>query len=366
MGHRFHGSTKTGNRKAAEAVERELRAKGTADLEAQKRSGNGPLTLDIAAARYWVEVGQYHAGAATTKRDLARLIGRVGKNKRLDEITDRDVADLVAWRRQHTVKGRAKTKDGKQAQMIAPATVNRSTTEVLKKLFTRAKKGWRYQFPLEPNWREHRLHEPEERVRELHDEEGRALDATVRPDYAPWLEFASLTGLRHQETLIRWPNVNWAAKVITTIGKGGRTVTAPITAAVAAILNECKGHHPEYVFTYVCRRTRKHLGLVKGQRYPLTKEGTKTEWRRTVTRSGVKDFRFHDLRHTVATKVLRETGNLKIVKQTLNHRDIKTTTRYAHVLDSEVADALQRVADSRRPKAPENAPDHLNKTTSTN
>lgn len=31
----------------------------------------------------------------------------------------------------------------------------------------------------------------------------------------------------------------------------------------------------------------------------------------------------------------------------MNHRDIKTTLRYAHVLDSEVAEALERVQESR-------------------
>ena len=59
-------------------------------------------------------------------------------------------------------------------------------------------------------------------------------------------------------------------------------------------------------------------------------------------------LRFHDLRHDLATKLLRETGNLKLVQKALNHRNIKTTTRYAHVLDSEVAEGLERVAKLRK------------------
>jgi integrase len=125
-------------------------------------------------------------------------------------------------------------------------------------------------------------------------------------------------------------------------GKGGRTVSTPITDAVAALLEPLKGHHPEAVFTYTCQRTRD--GHMKGQRYPITYEGGKTEWARLMKRSCVKGLRFHDLRHTTATRLLRATGNLKLVQQALNHRDIKTTTRYAHVLNDEVAEALQRVA----------------------
>jgi len=59
------------------------------------------------------------------------------------------------------------------------------------------------------------------------------------------------------------------------------------------------------------------------------------------------DFRFHDFWHDLATKLLRETGNLKLVQKALNHGDIKSTLRCAHVLDEEVADAVERVAKSR-------------------
>ena len=170
--------------------------------------------------------------------------------------------------------------------------------------------------------------------------EAEALDAAVRDDYAAWFRFSRLTGLRRAETLIRWSNVNWAAKLITTVGKRGRPVMTPITPGVAAILAECKGHHDEFVFTYV----RRQPGEGKGQRFPITPGGAKTHWRRLQAKSGVKDFRFHDIRHDVATKLLRETGNLKIVQKALNHANIATTTKYAHVQTDEVAAAFEAVA----------------------
>jgi integrase len=156
--------------------------------------------------------------------------------------------------------------------------------------------------------------------------------------------------MRHQETLITWDCVNWASRTIVTIGKGRRTVTTPITDTVAEILEPLKGHHPEAVFTYECRRSIG--GRIKGQRYPLTREGTKTEWRRARSRSGVEGLRFHDLLHVVGTEIRRQTGNLKLVQQVLNHRDIKTTTRYAHVLETEKAAALEEFARRRSPIKP--------------
>ena len=65
-------------------------------------------------------------------------------------------------------------------------------------------------------------------------------------------------------------------------------------------------------------------------------------------KAGIKDFRFHDFRHDFASKLLRETGNLKLVQRALNHADIKSTLRYAHVLDEDIAAAVERVAKSRK------------------
>jgi integrase len=94
------------------------------------------------------------------------------------------------------------------------------------------------------------------------------------------------------------------------------------------------------------QRTRD--GRVKGERHPLTYSGVKIAWRRLRKRAGVVGFRFHDFRHDLGTKVLRVTGNLKLVQRLLNHASIKTTTRYAHVLDDEVAEAMERVAELRK------------------
>ena len=56
----------------------------------------------------------------------------------------------------------------------------------------------------------------------------------------------------------------------------------------------------------------------------------------------------HDFRHDLDTKLLRETGNLKFVQKALNHSNISSTLRYAHVLDEDVAAAVERVAKSRK------------------
>jgi integrase len=342
-GTRFHGSTGCTSKREAEAYERVERDRA----KQQVKSAASPVStkLDDVAGRYWSEIGQHHAGADTTWRDLERLINYFGSTKLLTEILDDDVAKLVAWRRGHRVTRHGKGKK-KEAPLIAPATVNRSTTEVLKKLFTRAK-AWGIRFDREPNWKQHWLKEPEERVRELKPEELDLLDAAARDDYRDIMDFADASGLRLNECLLRWPEVNWQGRQIVKLGKGGRKVTVRITPLIRSILWPLQEHHDDFVFTYVAKRTRKKQNLVKGNRYPITYSGLKTEWKRHRARSGISDFRFHDKRHDFATKLLRESKNLKLVQRALNHSNIKTTLKYAHVLDEEIGSAIEAMQETR-------------------
>lgn len=144
---------------------------------------------------------------------------------------------------------------------------------------------------------------------------------------------------------LRWSEIDWDVGLIIKKGKKGRTITMPLTPTIKSIIWPLRGHHPIFVFTYISARTRN--GKVRGRRYPVTQSGLKTAWRRLRARAKVEGFRFHDFRHDVATKLLRQTGNLKLVQKALNHADIKTTTRYAHVLQDEVAEALEELQKSR-------------------
>lgn len=344
-GVRFHGSTGRTNKREADTVEREKKQAAKLATKAAMATGGGPITLDAASGRYWQEVGELHTNHKTTFTDIARLVDYFGPSKLMAEITDSDVAGMVRWRRNHRKNGREVDRHGNQTPFVTAATVNRSTTEVLKKLFTRAKRTWKHTFPLEPNWSDHMMKEPTERVRELRKDESAALKLATRNDYKPLLAFAGTTGLRLKECLLKWSDVDWDAQRITTTGKGGKLVTTTITPAVRAILEPLKGHHATLVFTYEAQRTRD--GRVMGRRYPITYSGLQSQWGRLRTKANVETFRFHDFRHDVGTKLLRATGNLKLVQKALNHSDIKTTTRYAHVLDSEVATAMQELAEAQ-------------------
>jgi integrase len=330
-GHRFLGSTKATTRRQAEAVERIEREKAKAHI-AQVQTAKTSMRLDDVAGRYMHEVGQHHVAADNTWREIGRWIEYLGKDKLITEITGDDVASGVARRRGDRVHGK----------LIAPATVN-NTTEHLRKLFTRAKL-WGVHVNREPEWRKFWLAVPQERVRELVGDEGERLEAATRDDLQPFYAFAKASGLRFSECLLKWSEVDWGARQIRKPGKGGKFVTVPITPTIRDIIWALRGHDDLHVFTYIAMRTRD--GRVKGRRYPLTPAFAKRAWELLREAAGVRGFRFHDYRHNLATKLLRETGNLKLVQKALNHADIATTTRYAHVLNDDVAEAMERVTKS--------------------
>lgn len=342
-GRRFHGSTGCTSKRDAEKFEAVEREKAIAQLKAMERSRTS-LLIDDVAARFWEAKGQYDADPNATDTNLARLIDYFGKGMPLTDIDQAKVTKLVAWRRGHRVAGR---KDQDNAPLVTNATVNRSTTKVLQRLFKFAKEE-KAVFENEPNWDSLFLEEPVERIRELQDNEATALDDVMRGDYEPFFDFVKASGMRLKECVtLRWSEVNFGTRQIVRIGKGGRRIVFPITVAIRDILFPLQGHHPEFVFTYVAVFGNKRVGRVAGERYPITYNGTKSAWQRMRAASGVMDFRFHDFRHDFGSKLLRDSGNLKLVQKAMNHRDIKSTMRYAHVLDEDVAEAVESLANIR-------------------
>lgn len=78
---------------------------------------------------------------------------------------------------------------------------------------------------------------------------------------------------------------------------------------------------------------------------PIT--DVKTSWLHAIKEAGlsgkpgVDRLRIHDLRHTAATRLTRNTKNMKLVAQYLGHKDIKTTARYLHPDDKDLAEAAE-------------------------
>lgn len=343
QGHRFHGSTGATERRAAEIVEKAERRKA-ASLLAKASGPGGLMTIDEAAGRYWEEIGQHEANADELEKNLARIVDWIEPVTPIVEIDDELVTRLVARRRGEYRWGDAKF------GLVSSSQVNRSFTDVLRRVMIRARRKWKVALPDEPDWSTNRLEEPRPRSRGLTYEAEDAIAAVEREGYAEARQFAQISGLRRREVVtLTWQQVDWTAGEIRVVGKGDEPHVLPITSAIRAVLWPLQGKHKVHVFTYVAQRSRidpkSKRRFIKGARYPITYWGWGTRWARDREKAGLDGVRLHDLRHTSATRLLRATGNLKAAQQLLGHSTIRTTsTFYAHALIDDVAEAMEASA----------------------
>jgi integrase len=66
-------------------------------------------------------------------------------------------------------------------------------------------------------------------------------------------------------------------------------------------------------------------------------------WRTAVKRAGLADFRLHDLRHSAASRLVRDGASLFEVGRLLGHKDPRMTDRYSHLADEHTKALVDRV-----------------------
>jgi len=256
------------------------------------------------------------------KRDVLSLkyLKSFFGTKKLSEITPKDIDDY------------------KESRIVdvAPATVNREL-EVLRHLFNIADR-WKKFFGKNPvsqaglftlNNQVERILTPEEELR---------LFNYCNPYLKPILICALNTGMRKSEILtLEWKDVDLETNLITIVkekAKNKKTEKIPISSALRKLLlgQKLKTFKSGYVFLNS-----------KGEPY-RRHDSLNQIYRRALKLSGIQGLRFHDLRHTAATRMIEAGVNIVSVNKILRHADLKTTMRYAHPEDS-LKDAVEKLGN---------------------
>lgn len=167
------------------------------------------------------------------------------------------------------------------------------------------------------------------------------------PHLKPIIITAVYTGLREGNLLkLKWENIDFANKVINVKVKdktklGGKFHSVPMADIVIDTLKAIQ-KESDYVFTY-----RGHpIVSIRSSWLAIFYKRKGREFTKELKDPELPYIRFHGLRHTAATWILKATGNLKVTKEILGHSDISTTLKYAHVLDEQKRDAVNRLAQN--------------------
>jgi len=220
----------------------------------------------------------------------------------------------------------------KRLKEVKPASVNRELA-CLSHLFNYAKRQKRY-FGENPVSLSRLIPEnnQKERILTSHEEES-LLNASPGP-LRSIIITALCTGMRKNEILtLRWNNVDLNNNLITidhTNTKSKKTRRIPINTKLKQLFRELrlKSAGNEYVFL-----------STNGNRYKRH-DSLKKIYNRTCKLANISGLRFHDLRHTAATRMIENGVNIVAVSKILGHADLKTTMRYAHP-DASLKEAVE-------------------------
>lgn len=74
----------------------------------------------------------------------------------------------------------------------------------------------------------------------------------------------------------------------------------------------------------------------------LTGDNLHKSWRKILRHADIQKFRWHDLRHTFASRLVMKSVDFNTVRELLGHSELKMTLRYAHLAPEHKAVAVEK------------------------
>jgi integrase len=171
------------------------------------------------------------------------------------------------------------------------------------------------------------------RVRVLTDTEEERLLATLPLCYRPLVIVALRTGMRRGELAnLRCQDVDFHTRALVQQSKSGEGRRVPMNRVVVAPL-------------WALRRERQALsGLVFPSPEGRFLHNFGRAWAAKAMKAAeITDVRFHDLRHTAASRLVMAGVDLYTVKEILGHKTLVMTLRYSHLRPAHQRQAVERL-----------------------
>lgn len=218
----------------------------------------------------------------------------------------------------------------------SPATTNRYLA-ALSHAFTIAVKEWGW-VDSNPVQKVRKPKEPRGIVRFLSDDERGRLLAAAKESKNQYLYLIVVlclsTGARKMEVMgLEWDDVDLNRCVITLHEtKNGERRVLPIAGRALELLEQ---HAKIY---------RRNSGLVfPNQHRPDKPIDIRAAWENALKRAEIKNFRFHDLRHSAASYLAMNGASMAEIAEVLGHKTLQMVKRYAHLSEAHTAKIVAKM-----------------------
>lgn len=300
QGERIRRSTETTDRKAAQEFHDKLKSElwRTSKLKEGLR-----YTWDDAALRWLDDRERPDNG---TLVGILRWLQTHLRSRKLVDIDAALLEEIVC----------SKKKEG-----VSPATINKTLMVVRAVLRMSHALGWLESVP------KIRMMKTEgKRVRFLTHQEAERLLKTLPAHKADIARFSLCTGLRMANVLgLEWSQVDVIRRVCwihPDQAKARKAIAVPLSDEAIAVIARQIGQHEQFVFTY--------------QGKPILRVNNRG-WKRSLEKAGIKNFRWHDLRHTWASWHIQAGTPLSVLQELGGWESTEMVRRYAHLSGEHLA-----------------------------
>lgn len=175
-----------------------------------------------------------------------------------------------------------------------------------------------------------KLKEDNQITRYLTEAEEKRLMVEVSEYLKPIVVCALTTGLRLSNILnLKWESINFEQGFIEILkqqNKGHKKIQLPLSSKLKIELEKIGIKKSGYVF------------LKPNTNIPF--KNIRDGFKGALKRAKIDNFRFHDFRHTVATRLVAKGSDLGTVKEYLAHSSLTTTQRYLHATPENMLKAV--------------------------
>jgi len=306
QGRQIRRSTETEDKKLAQRIFDKLKGEIAEGTWFERLPGEDYTFRDL-MAKYLHEYSAAHKARSSHQRDKSLMAHLV---KAFGSLYLTDITPVIISR----------YKVNRRAEGASARTINYELT-LMSHAYNLAIREWEWvQDNPVKRVKKERVHNIIERWLSL-DEEERLLGVS-----APWLKsiiiFAINTGLREGELLdLKWSQIDLNRRTLTIHEQKNRCVdTLPLNMTAMGVLRE------KHSIT-VCPNDYAFPNTLNGR---LETRNLLRAFYLALERAGIENFRFHDLRHTFATRLVQQGVGIYEVQKLGRWKSTSMVMRYAH------------------------------------